>query len=260
MSWYKNISFWSTVLATCALVLSQLPPISQWFPRPKLEIIHADRIGINSSFGLLVFNLPLELDNKGNIPLDVTRITFEVIGPNGVKKTYLAEAFYEQPTNGAPPINLPIASINLNEEELWGELVYFSQDIDPSTEEELNNIRLSIAKSIHADLDEKRSAGNLSRGEAEPDVTKIAEEYFNNHFDLKKGKYKTKLIIETAQVDLPFIIESEFTIYDYHIETVKAQTKAQADDYRYGAGIIFPSDNSKQTWIKLQPNQVAEGF
>lgn len=250
MPWYKNSSLWSAMLAALALVLSQLPPISKWFANPRLEIIHADRIGINNNIGVLGFNLPIELDNKGNISLDVKSIHFEVIEPDGVIKNYFAESFSKPSTNGAPALNLPITSININEKKLWSEFVYFSQNIDPTTEEDLNNIRLSVSQSIYNDLDNKRSIGDYSRGEATPEITKKAEDYFNSRFNLKKGEYKTKLIVKTAQVEKPYIIESKFTIYDYHIETVKAQ----ADDYKYGAGIYFPSDNSKQAWIKFHLN------
>ena len=251
MTWYKNTSIWSAVLAASALILSQLPPISKWFPDPQLEIIHADRIAIHNNIGVLGFYLPIELDNKGNIPLDINKIYLEVTGPNGVKKTYFADSFSRPSTNGATPINLPITSINLNEKDLWSEFVFFVQNIDPSTEQRLSNIRLSITKSIYSDIDKKRSIGDYSRGEAEPDYIKIAENYFNSHFDLKKGEYETKLIVETTQTESPFIVESEFTVYDYHIETVKAQV----DDYKYGAGINYPSDNSKQAWIKIKPNK-----
>ncbi|MBW1745424.1 MAG: hypothetical protein JRJ25_03535 [Deltaproteobacteria bacterium] len=251
MSWYKNTSIWSALLAALAILLTQLPPISSWLPKPKLEIIHADKVGINNNIGIIGFNLPIELDNKGNVPLDVTKIYFEVIAPNGTQKTYIAESYAKPSTGGAPSINLPITSINLNENELWSEFVYFTANLDPTAEQELSNIRLSISKDIYNDIDNKRRVGDYSRGEAQSSNVETAKDFFDKKFDLNKGEYKTKLSVQTSQAELPFIIHSEFTVYEFHIETIKAQV----DDYKYGAGIYFPPDNSKQAWIKLKPNK-----
>jgi hypothetical protein len=251
MSWYKNTSVLSAILAALAILLSQMPPITSWLPRPKLKVIHSDRIKIGNNIGIICFNFSLNLDNEGNVPLDVTKIEFEVLSPSGAKKTYMARSYRKPAAQGSQTVTLAITSINIKENETWNAFVYFKEDIDPTTEQELSNIRLSISQSIHSEQDRKKALGDDSRAKIAPAIVKKSEDCFNKRFSLKKGEYTTKLMVHTNQREVPFEVRSKFIIYDFHLEKMKAQV----DDYKYGWGVFSSPDRNKRVWVTLEPDK-----
>lgn len=73
MSWYRNTSFWSLLVAGSAVVLSQLPPIATWLPSPSLAVYVSDRMGINNAIGVIGFNINVQLTNMGNTDLQIKK-------------------------------------------------------------------------------------------------------------------------------------------------------------------------------------------
>ena len=44
--WYKNMSFWSVIIAAFAVLMSQLPPVVKWIPEQDVKISTASKIGL----------------------------------------------------------------------------------------------------------------------------------------------------------------------------------------------------------------------
>ncbi|ARU57981.1 hypothetical protein OLMES_3962 [Oleiphilus messinensis] len=252
MAWYNSSSLWSVLVATLALVLTQLPPILQWFPEYKLSIQHDNRIGVNNAIGIIGHNLAIELHNKGNRELNVEKIELEIINPDQKKRVLNAESFSPMITGGGQPINLPVNSVKLSPNESSSGFIFFNQTISPDTEEKYNEIRLSISQSIFdkQQLIEWGALNPRASIEASESLVDTAIEFFEEHYDLEKGLHKVTIVVYTQEKAEPFKTHLEYTIYGYHIETVRSQT----DDYKYGAGIYGPSANSKQVWLKVRPN------
>lgn len=249
IKWYKNTSVWSTIIAICALALSQLPPVKNWIPNAELHVEHTDRIAINNNIGLIGHNLGIELENRGNRGITVYDIEMRLTTPNGAKKTLPAQT-YTKSNNG---VSLPLTSIHLSPGEIWSEFVFFNRNPSPSKEERLNSIKLSISQSIF-DVRQKTPREEFQSHqlyEAEEQLVDEALAFFKKNFDLEKGTYKVEIAVTVEGKKEPFVTRSEFTIFDYHIETVKFQT----DDYKYGAGIYYPVNNPKQTWVRIEPNK-----
>ncbi len=245
--WYKNTAIWSTVIALCALILSQLPPINKWLPKPHLTILHSDRIGINNAIGYIGFNLVVTLENQGNTAVNINRIELRLKTPGGVFKTLPAETY----TRSRDGVSLPITAIKLSPGAIWSEFVFFNKTPSPKIDEMYNQIKLEISQSIF-DVKQKTPREQFQSHqalEADGALVEKALDFFEENFDLEKGKYFVEIAAFIENREKPFIQNSEFTIYEYHVQTIRAQTK----DYKYGAGIYFPSSETKQAWVKIEP-------
>jgi hypothetical protein len=250
MTWYKNTSVWSVLVASSALVLSQLPPVASWFPTPDLQITHSDRAGINNAIGMLGMNLPVELHNVGNVDLSIDSLDIIQKNPSGKVVKLHAESFTKPATSGAMSWDFPISRISIPVGESWSEFVFFNRTVSPTDEEKFNKIRLDISQSIF-DAQQSQDWDSFNPRAAVAANAKYVEEaisFFDEKFDLEKGKYAIDIVATTID-GRQFVQKSEITIYEYHIQALKSQT----DDYKYGAGIYYPTNNSKQVWVKIVP-------
>ena len=243
MTWYKSASLLSTVIAASALLLSQLPPITSWRSQETIQVKISNRIALNNVIGLIGFQILLDLKNSGNRQLNLSNITLEFEYPNSVRKVFKADSYVKILPGNPQPVNFPITSINLGIGQSWAEFVSFSPSFSPSDEEEINKIRLAISQSI---LERGQSAAMAlftprSMIEASEGDVKNALRFFDDKFDLEKGKYKGTIRYDvngTQRVAKSF----EFTLYEYHLRMIRSQT----DHYKYGAGIYFPGRGELQ--------------
>ena len=77
-------------------------------------------------------------------------------------------------------------------------------------------------------------------------TTLEATQFFDKKFDLEKGTYSVtiKCAVNGREVMLK---QASFTLYDYHITTIKSQK----EDFKFGAGIYYPTNQPKQVWALL---------
>lgn len=251
MAWYKNTFGWSAVLSAIAIVLSQSPPVKDWFPNDSLIIKYGDRIGINNAIGLTGYHVTMELENNGNTTLPIESVKLTVVDPNAITKIYTAETLSTPSSSGAV-LNLPVASLALEPGQRWSGSVFFNKNISPNEEESFNSIRLLISQNIQEKIqsqtwDEYNPNSNMP---ADEDVFKQAVDFFNSKFDLEKGLHRASVEVKIRNKDS--VIEPfEFTLFEYHFEMIKAQVS----DYKYGFGIYLPHLPNKQFGVKLQPNK-----
>lgn len=252
MVWYKNSSVWSVIVASIAILLSQFPPIQDWLPKTDLQIQYGDGIGLNNAIGLIGYHVNLELDNDGNTTLEVEDIILKVKEPSGKTKTYIAETL-STPTQVGGYFNLPVTSLELKPNESWSGTVFFNRNISPSEEENWNRIRLKVAQNISDQIQSQQWGEYNPRAlvVVEPDVEKLAVQFFNEKFDLQKGLHETTIEVKLRNTEDQIMTHFEFTLYEYHFEMVKAQVA----DYKYGWGVYLPHAQNKQIYIKIRPNK-----
>jgi len=196
MAWYKNTSLWSVLIASVAIVLSQLPPIITWVPRPKIEVQHTDRIGINNAIGIIGYNLNVELRNIGNTDIQIEKMILEISRPDGKVISYPAENFTRISTGNTVPVALPITSISIPRNGAWSEMVFFNRQVSTQDEELFLKIRQDIAQSI---FDKQQKEGERfdirASIPADDDVVEAAMNFFTENFDLEKGNYIRDILI-----------------------------------------------------------------
>ena len=242
MPWYKQTAIWGLIISTFALTLSQMPPIGRWLAVNKLSTTVGSRIGLPNTLGVQGVQLFLDISNTGNRTLNISKIRLEVKGPNSSTLEVKAQTYAKILSGQAQPIDFPITSVSLNPGANWSELVSFYPDFTPTQEEKINSIRLRVSQSIFA----KQQARGGQFGplvEAEELLVQEAKQFFNNNFNLEKGSYTVMVKCESNGIET-LLKTMSFTLYDYHLVTLKSQ----ADDFKYGAGIFFPTNQPKQIW------------
>jgi hypothetical protein len=246
MGWYKNASVWSVIVASAALVLSQLPPVVNWFPSRKLSVQVASRVGLPNSFGLIGFQILLSIENNGNRTANLSNLALEVVYPNYEKKIVSAQSYWRILPGQNTATDLPITTVAIPAGGGWSEMVSFYADQSPNDEEDTSHARIKISRDLMA----KRAKGDGETGrpwaEADPASVGEAVALFDKRFDLKKGEYlvNIKCSINGQETSLK---QFRFTLYDHHIETFKAQK----EDYKYGFGVNIALDQSKSIWVQL---------
>jgi len=243
MSWYKNTSIWSAVIAASALLLSQFPPITQWAEVQNIDIKFNNRLGLNNAVGIVGYTMLLDLKNEGNRPITISKIDLEITPEGSAAQIYNAEFYNKILPNNPQPISYPITSIALQPDESWIEQVSFNPVFKPSDEEKLNELRLRIAQEIWENPNPNQRALTI----ASVDAVSPAEEFFEKRFDLEKGQYKASVNVYLEDSETSYEKKFEFIVYDYQIETIKSQV----NDYKFGAGIYYPVNNLKSVWAKI---------
>src|SRR2546423_13466646 len=93
MKWYKQSSVWAVIISVLALILSQLPRITEWFPKTQLEVDIGKEISVPTNLGMPGYYVLVDFDNEGNRTLNLAKFQLEVSWPNGSTRT-VDESYY----------------------------------------------------------------------------------------------------------------------------------------------------------------------
>lgn len=250
--WYKQPAIWAVIISVISLILSQLPPVTAWIPKEDIKVEIGNVIGLPNNLGITGYQILVDLRNIGNRSLNISNFGLEIVYPNSTLKYVEADSILRTISDQTQTVSLAITSIKLNANDGWAELIVFYPRTSPSEEEEINRFKLQMSESILSQSQARpRNEYNNPNilTEADPGIVAEAIDFFNHRFSLEKGIYKATL---TCNVDGRKVIlkKFEFTLYDYHIQTIKSQTK----DYKYGWGIYIPSDQTKQVAASISNN------
>ncbi len=245
MSWYKQTSVWGVVISVIALALTQLPPVGTWITRTKIEVELSKRVGLGNAIGIPGYQIFLNLKNGSNRTVDVAKFHLNLTYPTGARKRIEAQTYVKAISGQNFPQEFPMTAISIGVGTNWSEMVSFYPAFSPSDDEELGTHRLRISQSIFSKAQgQPQQFAQLVAADSQ--VVDPAIKFFTRKFDLEKGTYKVVLeaVVNGSSVTLK---EFTFTLYDYHIETLRSQVQ----DYKFGAGIYFPILPPKQVWALL---------
>ena len=241
MPWYKQTTVWAVIISVVAIVFSQVPPIITWIPRDDLKVEIGSRIDLPNNIGIPGYQFLIDLENNGNRSRTVSSFRLEVVYPSGKAKLIFADSYVRLSAQSVIQ-KFAITTIKLDAGGGWSETVLFHPQYSPTEEEEMYHLEMEITQSISAKI---QSMADKYRSnimvEADERLVAEAKSFFNRTFDLEKGTYKVSLICDMAGQKTT-LKKFEFTLYDYHISTLKAQT----EDYKYGWGINASTESTKQ--------------
>lgn len=126
-------------------------------------------------------------------------------------------------------------------------MVSFYQSFSPTEDEDLNRIRLKISQSIlskQVAMTQSQSSQFGRLFEADAPFVDEAIQFFSRKFDLEKGAYKISVMADINGTETT-LNRLSFTLYDFHIQTIRSQT----EEYKYGAGINFSTIQPKQVGV-----------
>lgn len=190
MPWYKQTAVWGVIISVLAIVLTQLPPVSNWRARNIIHVELGKRVGLPNTIGIPGYQLFVDLHNKGNRTIDLSKLRLRITYPNNTSKILLAQTYQKITPGQFAPLDFPITSISLSPETSWSELVAFYQELSPEDDETLLIFRFQISKSINDKQQQSMHTGAPIMGpvEADPLIVEQAVKFFDKKFDLEKGE------------------------------------------------------------------------
>ncbi|MFZ5619555.1 MAG: hypothetical protein ACOY5W_00855 [Pseudomonadota bacterium] len=243
MPWYKQTAVWGLVISVLALSLSQLPPIANWRARTDVGIELGKRVGLPNTIGMPGYQLFIELRNKGNRTIELSKLRLKLKYPNNTSKLLYAQTYQKIIPGQFSPLDFPVTTINLAPGTNWTEQVSFHPELSPEDDEHLAEIRLQMSASIQQQAMKNPQTGPV---EAAADIVDRANKFFDRNFDLQKGQYRVSLLADVNGEERT-LRDFSFTLYDYHKNTIISQKK----DFRFGWGITFPVLFQKQVWAQI---------
>jgi len=121
-------------------------------------------------------------------------------------------------------------------------------------EEDVAEIVGKIRNDINAKIAQRPPDAPKIPVEAEQNLVREAKEFFDKRFRLVKGNYRLVVAALSEKNGVLALRGFDFTLFDNHIKTLRSAT----DDYKIGAGVYFPADQSKQVAIRLRPISEAD--
>lgn len=223
---YFNWTFWSFVIALTALILSQLPKISVWFKRKKIDLEIHNRITVNHWIGIPSISLFLGITNKGRAKVKIKKIELKIKKERQNIANLTCNSFFETSVSQSPNLFFPFELLS---EKSWDHSCWFTIDLDRNTEQKFRGLLSALDIDISNKTKNKTTENQLI--EAEESLVKPLIEHKEKVFIWEPGEY----FIEITLLSDPLISISKnirFTLF----ETDTKELKTYSDDYKYGMG------------------------
>lgn len=232
---YHNWTFWAVVIATIALILSQLPPLSDFLKRAKLDLELFSRILINHKVGNPNVHVNLVLSNIGGKSIRIKAATI-VLRREGKDIAYLTTLGYLRNPNDATS-NVLFTPFSLKPRDDWSYSVQFYRAISREEEKKFRTAQTDLRENIQkkrAVLEDKDKSKVV---EADPEFVTPLLDIFRALFICKPGEYEMQLSVDTvperARVQKTF----RFTLF----ESDSFELMKISEDYKFGDGIYWDS-------------------
>lgn len=241
-SFYQDWTFWSFVIASLALLLSQLPHVRLWFKPKRLEVEVRNRVLVTHTIGNPNVSLLVTIRNSGGRALRISgvdiQITRDGLGVGILPCQSYFETGTQQSANLFVPFSLPPGSD-------WTKTLNFGNLFDRHVESAFRASR----NAIKTDIEQKAAQNPPGPGqyiEAEPALIVPITDLFERLFMWHRGEYVLTLNVR-AEGTKNFRREYRFTLYDADVSDLRDHAKL----YRYGAGVYFNDSRQEAAGIPL---------
>ncbi len=241
-SFYLDWKFWSVVVSTIAIVLSQLPPLHILMRRAKLDVEAYSRMHLNHKLGNPNTQLHLIVSNTGGREVKIKKITLQI--RRGTDDCFVLPAQnYLQLPGDKETVLLTTFKIKPNEE--WAHIVNFLNFFSRSDEKMYRqleyNLRQDIFKKRDA-LEDKNIDVASDDGNVQPFL-----KFFETKFCWFPGEYNFTLEIEVDPKKASLKKNYRFTLF----ESDSAELQGYRDDYKYGFGVFLIHPNHQGLIVPL---------
>lgn len=238
---YLNWSFWAVAVALTAIVLSQLPPISQLIKKAKLDLEVYSKISITHKVGNPNLQLHLIITNIGGRNVRVKDIVVSLKRDEKDLATLPAQN-YLQKTNDTS--NLLFTTFSLTPNKEWAHITNFLNFFDRVEGKKYQDIEgemLTDYRNKARELEEEK--GHML--EHPKELIDKAFDFFNLKFIWESGEYLMKIDVFTTNSVANISKKFRFTIFETHTE----QQKEITEQYKYGGGIWWDPKDVNTTVI-----------
>lgn len=246
-SFLKEPSLWSVVIASIALILSQLPPIRELLRGTEVAISIPEQIAISHFLGNVQLLFLIHIENIGARRVSIAKVECLLSDAQGKVSLYPAQTYISrQPSgqSGGPSAEYLINRIPLKPLDSWSEMVRCYRLWTEEEEEKVSHVIQDIASNIQSKLPSDTVV------EADEYLVAQAVAFFQKNFDLHKGNYKL-FVAALSESDALLVTRAfEFTLFESHIHTLRSH----AEQYKYGGGINYAvTGQMTNAWVRVRP-------
>jgi hypothetical protein len=243
---FADWQFWSFVLASIAVILSQLPPVRLWFKPRRVEVEVHSRLLVTHKVGNPNLGVYLGIRNTGGRELRVSSVAVSVSRDGRLLSTLPAQNFFETASSQNTSLFVPFS---LRPGDSWSHLVNFLHLFDRTTEKLFRESVSAMSADIREKL-ELRPESDKALVKAKPELVKPFTDMFGNMFIWTPGEYVIELVVTTDPSTAAFRRSYRFTLY----ESDSAELKSHTDDYPFGAGLTYSVERHTGVLVPLSPH------
>lgn len=230
---YLDWTFWAFVVATIAVVLSQLPPLYSVLRRAKLAVEAYRYIALTHTAGNPNVQLHLILTNAGGGEVKVTNISLRF--QRGDKNFSVSAKNYLAHPNDTQAVMF--TSQKLKPDQEWAHVVNFLNFFSKEEEREYRRLRFNLRNDILAKRAKLANKDELVTADA-TNVAPITI-FFEKRFVWEPGEYRVILRVDAEPVKVSVERHYRFTLFESDAQQLRDHSK----NYPMGGGILFsPSD------------------
>ncbi len=239
---YLDWSFWAVIVASIAVILSQIPPIHVLLKRARLDLEVYSKISITHKVGNPNLQLHLVLNNIGGRKIRVKSIEIH-LSRDGKDLVVLPALNYLQQQSSKE--NLLFTAFSLKPNDEWGHIVnflnYFGREDEKRYQEIEGNMLADYRKN-------KSSTQNKDENihEHPSALVESAQSFYNEKFIWSPGEYQMKVKVNTDNEAADLLKTYRFSVFESQTSTLSAITEY----FKYGGGLWW--DPNLQTAVILE--------
>ena len=235
-----NWELWSVIVASLAIILSQLPPLHILFRKSKLDLEIHSRIFLSHSIGNPWLQINLIIRNIGGKTLRIQNIYVNILRDNKKIGELKAENYYSQPTNNQ---SILLTNFNLKPDEEWNQLTHFINYLDQNDARKYEEANIKLQNEIHQ---QQQKFGKDHLAKASDEYINPFNQLFEEKFIWQPGDYEIEVIITSNHIKLSR--KYRFIIF----ESMTEDLKKHREGYPMGDGIYWFSNNYKALSINVE--------
>lgn len=236
-------------LFCCSNNTSQCPPIRIWFKKGKLDLEVYSKIYIGHVVGNPNAQLHLVINNIGGRKIKIISISMILSRDGGNEFEIKAQNFLKEQDSKNSVL---LTSFTLLPGQEWAHIVNCFNNFSKSDEKRYKTFVKECRENIAPRAVERDRKITEERGliEASEDIQNKILAFFNEKFIWESGEYKLKIILGCENSAFNIVQNYRFTLY----ESDSVDLKEYSNEYKYGAGIYYPSATLQGVIIPISPD------
>jgi hypothetical protein len=237
MRHFFSVQFLGVYVASLAVLLSQMPPLYEYFKRSKPEITTDGSLSFSHVLGRPRAYLPITISNDGSAALTVENVNCNLIHVQ-TGKTWSMQALTFVDQSSVKPFTaareIPIGRPRVQPYNVWSKIVQCAVPPTPAQLQKIQTIGLSMTVFRYS----AHTADPKIQGRVEipEEIWGPAREEFIQTFDIVAGTYSIEISLVDAKSDITKTQTSEFEILENDISILVRHV----DEFKYGGGIVVP--------------------
>lgn len=230
---YLDWTFWAVIIAACAMILSQLPPVLTWFKRARIEIELYSRIHITHKVGNPNTQLHIIINNIGGKTVRIKGASISLKRDGKELVIMSGQNYLQTPSDKTTVLFTPFY---LKTKEEWAHLVNFLEFFSRPDEKFYRNAESQLKDNIQGKRELPENKNKLI--EADPQFVTPLIEMFQSKFIWQPGEYEARISIDTVPNEASIQKSYRFTLF----ESDSNELSKFKDAFKYGDGIYWNSD------------------